>query len=262
MFQKKISLLVAAGIFAQLSLYAMDMDRVDAIAAQIKASLSGEAVVIKKEALKTHIKANRVEKIVIKPESHNTSAATTKIARISEESLGLRKTNLYAEKADTAPEATKYTSAAPGTSKRFDRAYENAPPMIPHSVDGLLPITKANNACLGCHMPDVAKSMGATPLPQTHFMDYRPATALKNGELVKEGKSVGPHGQLGNVSDIKLAKAKKLDHLYQGRYNCSQCHAPQSTQKPLVGNTFTPDFVTKDGAKKSHLIDTINEGVE
>ena len=179
---------------------------------------------------------------------------------ISEESLGLRKTNLYTEKAETTPEATKYTAAAPGTSKRFDRAYENAPPMIPHSVDGLLPITKANNSCLGCHMPDVAKSMGATPIPASHFMDYRPTTVMKGNSVVKEGKVVGK--DIGNTSDIKLAKAKKLDHLYQGRYNCSQCHAPQSTQKPLVGNTFTPDFVTKDGAKRSHLIDTINEGVE
>ena len=178
---------------------------------------------------------------------------------ISEESLGLRKTNLYTEKTETKPEPTTYTASAPGTSKRFERAYENAPPMIPHSVDGLLPITKANNACLGCHMPDVAKSMGATPLPATHFTDYRPTTVMKDGEEVKGGKIVGK--DLGNTSDIKLAKVKKLDHLYQGRYNCSQCHAPQSTQAPLVGNTFTPDFVSKDGKSKSHLIDTINAGV-
>ncbi len=179
---------------------------------------------------------------------------------ISEESLGLRKTNLYTEKSETAPEPTTYTAAAPGTSKRFERAYENAPPMIPHSVDGLLPITKANNACLGCHMPDVAKSMGATPLPASHFTNYRPTTVLKGGNVVKEGKVVGK--DLGNTSDIKLAKVKKLDHLYQGRYNCSQCHAPQSTQAPLVDNTFTPDFITKDGKSKSNLIDTMNEGVK
>jgi cytochrome c-type protein NapB len=104
--------------------------------------------------------------------------------------------------------------------------------------------------------------MKATPIPKSHFTDYRPKTEYKNGELVKEGQTVSPKGQLGNTSDIKLAKVKKLDHLYQGRFNCSQCHAPQSTQEPLVGNTFTPDFVSKDGKSKSNLIDVINEGVK
>jgi len=178
---------------------------------------------------------------------------------VSEESLGLRKTNLYTE-SNTEPVKATYTKAAPGTSKRFDRAYENAPPMIPHSVEGLLPITKSNNACLGCHLPDVAKSMGATPIPPSHFTDFRPQTVMKGNEVVKEGKVVGK--DIGNTSDIKLAKYKKLNHLYEGRYNCSQCHAPQAQIKPLVKNTFTPDFTTKDGAKKSHLIDVINEGVD
>jgi len=178
---------------------------------------------------------------------------------VSEESLGLRKTNLYTE-SNTEPVKATYTKAAPGTSKRFDRAYENAPPMIPHSVEGLLPITKSNNACLCCHLPDVAKSMGATPIPPSHFTDFRPKTVMKGNDVVKEGKVVGK--DIGNTSDIKLAKYKKLNHLYEGRYNCSQCHAPQAQIKPLVKNTFTPDFTTKDGAKKSHLIDVINEGVD
>ncbi len=178
---------------------------------------------------------------------------------VSEESLGLRKTNLYTED-NTEPVKAKYTTAAPGTSKRFDRAYENAPPMIPHSVNGLLPITKSNNACLGCHMPDVAPAMKATPIPPSHFTDFRPKTVMKNGQVIKEGKVVGK--DISNTSDIKIAKYKKLGHLYQGRYNCSQCHAPQAEIKPLVKNNFTPDFKTKDGAKKSHLIDVINEGVD
>ena len=173
---------------------------------------------------------------------------------VSEESLGLRKTNLYTED-NTKPVEAKYTTAAPGTSKRFDRAFENAPPMIPHSVDGLLPITKGNNACLGCHMPDVAPAMKATPIPPSHFASFRPKTTIgKGGEVIKEGKAVS------NTSDIKTVMHKQ-DKLYQGRFNCSQCHAPQAQIDPLVKNNFTPDF-TKDGAKKSNLIDVINEGVD
>jgi len=174
---------------------------------------------------------------------------------ISEESLGLRKTNLYTED-NTKPVEAKYTTAAPGTSKRFDRAFENAPPMIPHSVEGLLPITKDNNQCLGCHMPDVAKSMGATPIPPSHFTNFRPQTKVgKNGEVIKEGKVVN------NTSDVKVV-IHKQNKLYQGRFNCSQCHAPQANVKPLVKNNFTPDYRSKDGAKKSNLLDTLNEGVD
>jgi len=134
--------------------------------------------------------------------------------------------------------------------------------MIPHSVDGLLPITQNNNQCIGCHMPDVAKGMGATPIPVSHFTNYRPTTVYKDGELVKEGKTVGMNGELGNVGDIKLAKAKKLDHLYQGRFNCSQCHAPQSKIDTDVANTFKADGL--DDLHKGHstLADAMNEGVE
>jgi cytochrome c-type protein NapB len=181
---------------------------------------------------------------------------------VSELTLGLRQTDLYSEKSETAPVKTDYSRPAPGQSTRFERAYVNAPPMIPHSVDGLLPITQNNNQCLGCHMPDAAKAMGATPIPTSHFTNYRPTTVYKNGELVKEGKTVGMKGQLGNVSDIKLAKVKKLNHLYQGRFNCSQCHAPQSKVDTVVGNTFQSDGLTDELKGKSNLIDVINEGVK
>ena len=147
---------------------------------------------------------------------------------VTEEELGLRKENLYTE--ETKPVKAVYTKAAPGTSKRFERAYFNAPPLIPHSVDGLLPITKNNNACLGCHMPDVAKSVGATPIPPTHFMDFR--------------------------------TQKPLGHLAEQRYNCSQCHVPQANVQPLVKNNFQPDYPTEDAKHKSHLIDVLNEGVK
>jgi len=186
------------------------------------------------------------------------------VSNDSEKELGLRKTDLYTEGTETTGAKTDYSRPAPGTSKKFERAYVNAPPMIPHSVDGLLPITQANNACLGCHLPAVAKTMGATPIPPSHFTNYRPTTVYKNGELIKEGKKVGIQAgdALGNVGDIKLAKVKKLDHIYQGRFNCTQCHAPQSKTKPLVGNTFKPDFEDAKLKHKSDLIDVINEGVD
>jgi len=181
---------------------------------------------------------------------------------VSELTLGLRQTDLYSEEDETSGVKTDYSRPAPGQSTRFERAYVNAPPMIPHSVEGLLPIKQNNNQCIGCHMPEAAKGVGATPIPVSHFTNYRPKTELKNGELVKEGKTVGMNGELGNVSDIKVAKAKKSNKLYQGRFNCSQCHAPQSKTDTVVGNTFESDGLTDNLKGHSTLADAMNEGVD
>jgi len=181
---------------------------------------------------------------------------------VTEEALGLRKTNLYAEEGETEGVQADFSRPAPGQSTKFERAYVNAPPMIPHSVEGLLPIKRDNNQCLGCHMPESAKAMGATPIPTSHFTNYRPTTVYKDGELVKEGKTVGMSGELGNVGDIKIAKAKKMDKLYQGRFNCSQCHAPQAKIDTVVGNTFQSDGLTDELKSHSSLADAMNEGVK
>jgi cytochrome c-type protein NapB len=178
---------------------------------------------------------------------------------VSEDELGLRKTSLNDE-ASVKPMEFSYSKDAPGTSKKIERAFVNAPPMIPHSVEGLIPITKNNNQCLSCHMPEVAKSMGATPIPPSHFINFRPDTKMEGGKVIKEGKVVGQ--DIKNTSDIKLAKAKKLNQLYQGRFNCTQCHAPQANVKPLVKNNFTPDFKDEKLKSKSNLVDVINEGVD
>ena len=176
-------------------------------------------------------------------------------ATVSEESLGLRKTDLYTENT-TAAEKTEYVKAEAGSSHKFDRAFDNAPPMIPHSVEGLLPITINNNTCTGCHMPEVAPSVGATAIPASHFTSFRPVTSIAdNGKIVKEGK------QVENTSDFKTV-TKSLDHMNKARYNCSQCHAPQSQGNLLVENNFRPDFQSDDMKHGSSLLDTLNTGVE
>lgn len=177
---------------------------------------------------------------------------------VSDRALGLRKTDVMSE--DIEPMKFDYDRPAPGSSTKFERAYKDAPPMIPHSVEGFLPITKENNQCLGCHLPEVAKSMGATPISKTHFTDYRPKTVMKDGNVVKEGKIVGK--ELKNTSDIKLAKVKKLGKLYEGRFNCSQCHAPQARVKTDVANTFKADYRGNVYKEHSSLADAMNEGIE
>ena len=152
------------------------------------------------------------------------------------------------------PPKVEYSKAAPGTSKKFERAYENAPPMIPHSVEGLLPITIKNNACLGCHMPSVAKSMGATPMPPTHFKDFFFDTKKK---LIKqklyEDKA---------AYEKRLALMAKKEDIAPQRYNCSQCHAPQANAKPLVANTFKPEYRDPNTKHGSKLYKNLMEGVK
>lgn len=181
--------------------------------------------------------------------------AEAKKATITEESLGLRQTNLYDEK-DTTGDKTMYSTAPAGTSKKIDRAYENAPPMIPHDTEGMLPITIQNNACTGCHDPAVAPAMNATPLPASHFTDYRPKTTLStSGQIVKNDKPIE------NTSDV-LTSSKKLTQLSGSRFNCTLCHAPQSQGKMTIQNEFEADFRKKSSSSSSNLSDVINEGVK
>ncbi|MRJ02943.1 MAG: nitrate reductase cytochrome c-type subunit; periplasmic nitrate reductase electron transfer subunit [Epsilonproteobacteria bacterium] len=152
------------------------------------------------------------------------------------------------------PPKVEYSKAAPGTAQKLPRSYENAPPLIPHSVDGLLPITLKNNACLGCHMPSVAQAMGATPMPPTHFKDFFFKTKEK---LIKQGIYEDKAAY-----KARLAKLAKKEDIAPQRYNCSQCHVPQANAKPLVENTFRPDYRNPDAKHRSNLNETLMEGVQ
>lgn len=149
---------------------------------------------------------------------------------LKDEEMGLRKTPLESEE-KTKLRAFKYGDKAPGESQVFDRAYENAPPMIPHDVEGLTDFTQNTNPCLDCHSADVAKDMGATPVPKSHMYDLRHAKAIQDG-----------------ISD--------------SRWNCTQCHAPQADLPPAVKNNFKPEYRNKGSKKSSNLLDVINEGVK
>jgi len=169
---------------------------------------------------------------------------------ISEESLGLRKVDLYSENT-VVPSETKYRKAAPSTSKVITRAFQDAPPMIPHDVDGMIPITVNNNQCISCHTPGVAESFGALPFPESHMTNFRPSHKYDGKEFKKS---------IDNMkNEISI---KKVDTLAGARFNCTQCHAPQS-EGQLVENTFQPEFTSEDGAKKSHWQgSTLTEGLD
>lgn len=123
---------------------------------------------------------------------------------VGEEQMGLSKTGVSAI---PDPSPFEYRQADPFTGGVLPRAYVGAPPQVPHSIDGLVPITRDNNACVACHQqPDrVGKKKvkgEPTALSASHYTDVR------------------------------------NNALNMGRYNCTQCHTPQADVKSLVGNTF------------------------
>jgi cytochrome c-type protein NapB len=132
-------------------------------------------------------------------------------APIKTEEMGLSKTSVFDV---PTPRVYHYSDAAPGANKLLPRAYLGAPPQVPHAVSDFLPITRENNLCVACHaQPDLwGKKVEAgmpVPIPATHYTDRR------------------------NAPD------KVTDHLINGRYNCNQCHVPQTDAPALVENTFS-----------------------
>ncbi len=158
---------------------------------------------------------------------------------VTEESLGLRKTTLYSEQG-VAPEKTEYINTPAGSGQTFNRAFQDAPPMIPHGVEGMLPVTKANNACKGCHMPNIAPAVQATAIPSSHFLDMRPKHKFDGKEFKK------------SIDNMKNeTSVKKINKLAGARFNCTQCHAPQSQTDLAVDNTFRPEYTDPEGKHKS-----------
>lgn len=125
-----------------------------------------------------------------------------------------------------------YNDTPAGSSQVIERAFENAPPMISHDVEGMMEITKDMNMCVTCHAPEFATAMKATPVPASHLYDTFSG---------KKGKKVGKE-------------------IVDSRYNCNLCHAPMTNATPLIGNTFKPDFRSEADKRKSNLLDVLNEG--
>ena len=123
-----------------------------------------------------------------------------------------------------------WTKPAAGEAQKYERSFENAPPMIPHDLEGLIPITADNNMCVSCHMPEVAKDVGATPIPKSHLYSIRNKKDLD-----------------GKLSD--------------DRFNCTTCHVPQANVEAKFKNNFKPEYRDANSTSRSNLLDVLNEGV-
>ena len=136
-----------------------------------------------------------------------------------------------------------------GSQSQIERAFQDAPPMIPHALTGLIPITAKSNMCISCHMPEVAEAVGAVPLPISHLTRFRPEVKKK--------------GNVYEVVNIEGITKKDLDgKLSMAIYNCTLCHVPQADVTVDIKNKFEAVFKSKDGKTKSSLSKTYYEGTE
>ena len=136
------------------------------------------------------------------------AAADQKAAPVKDSQLGLSKTSVFDV---PTPPAYKIEDGSPGEKPLPRRLSREIPPVVPHSVGDYLPITRVSNQCVDCHAIAGPKKKGEpTPLPRSHFVDFR--------------HPAGPKGET-------LAGA---------RWVCVSCHVPRSDAKPLVGSRYKP----------------------
>jgi len=109
-----------------------------------------------------------------------------------------------------APPPVQINDSDPGDRPALFRPHPEAPPPIPHGIADFLPITRADNACVDCHWLEEKEEGLPTPIPGSHFIDYRNAP--------------------GTVRET-IAGA---------RWVCVSCHVPQTDNPLLVGNGLKP----------------------
>ena len=134
-------------------------------------------------------------------------AAGCTVTPIADTDLGLSKGSVFDV---PTPPAVRPNERAPGEGPLVPRSYLIAPPRIPHAVADFLPITLAQNACLDCHAVKDKKPSEPTPIPASHYTDFR------------------------------LAPDRVGDKVAGARYVCVSCHAATTDAPSLMGNRFQP----------------------
>jgi cytochrome c-type protein NapB len=121
----------------------------------------------------------------------------------------------------SAQEVETYPADEAGESQRLGRAFPDAPPQIPHSVEDMLPITASENACIDCHHPDNVASAEDAPIPKSHFQRATMRKGKKNEAMV-----------------WKVDKYVDAGDLAGTRYECTMCHTPQATNVKTPASGF------------------------
>jgi cytochrome c-type protein NapB len=137
----------------------------------------------------------------------NSSSAAGPVTPTPDASLGLVKGSVFDM---PTPPPVKPNASGPGELPVLPRAYVIAPPRVPHAIGDFLPITLKQNACLDCHEVKEKKAGEPTPIPPSHYTDYRNAPGRAGGQVVG------------------------------ARHVCVSCHVATTDAPDLVENRFRP----------------------
>jgi len=124
---------------------------------------------------------------------------------VADSDLGLSRGSVFDV---PTPPAVAANDSGPGEKPALPRPYVIAPPRVPHGVTDFLPITQKQNACLDCHAVKEKKAGDPTPIPASHYTDYRNAPDRVGGQVAG------------------------------ARYVCVSCHAAGTDAPDLVENRF------------------------
>jgi cytochrome c-type protein NapB len=134
------------------------------------------------------------------------AAAPEEKAAVPEREMGLSRTTVFET---PSPPVAVEDATDPGERPALPRVYAGTPPLVPHGVADMLPITRDDNMCLACHQLEERVEGMPTPVPRSHYVDLRHAP-----------------------KEIR-------DEVAGARYVCSSCHVAQTDALPLVGNRFS-----------------------
>ena len=103
------------------------------------------------------------------PTSSQTVAPAT-VKTIPDSKIGLAPGTAFEQ---PGQEAIRFNTVDPGDGLIQPRPNAEFPPVIPHSVQDMGPISIDENPCLECHAADAAEDVGAVAVPPSHRMDLR-----------------------------------------------------------------------------------------
>jgi cytochrome c-type protein NapB len=118
-------------------------------------------------------------------------------------------------------ELATYPEVDAGDAEKLSRTFPDAPPLIPHTTEDMLPITLEDNECLECHDPENAISPGDVPLPKTHFRH----------PVLGEGADDNPMAWVVTGYETR-------DEINGARYGCMMCHGVRSGNARVIQSTF------------------------
>jgi len=123
---------------------------------------------------------------------------------VSDSEIGLAAGTAFEQPAQ-APIA--FNSVDPGESEIRSRPNSEFPPVIPHSVEDIDPISRTENPCMDCHGPEAAIYSDAPAVPPSHQVDLRRSPDSQGDEVVG------------------------------ARWVCTSCHVAQTDEAALVNNS-------------------------